>query len=72
MHEAEKRWLPGIEFYMAPGMGLCGVQNDERGTQRTAQYLDPNEASEWLLAFLKGEKWVRTRTSNQDRSQGDA
>lgn len=74
MHEAAKRYLPGIEFYMAPGMGLCGVQNDARGNQRTAQYLDPNEASEWLVAFIKGEEWRRSATasvSNQDTKAGE-
>lgn len=74
MHEAEKRYLPGIEFYMAPGMGLCGVQNDSLGNQRTAQYLDPNEASEWLIAFIKGKDWHRTLTASasiqESRSEG--
>ena len=64
MHEAEKRYLLGIEFYMAPGMGLCGVQNDSAGNQRTAQHLDPNEATEWLVAFLRGDEWRRKRTGS--------
>lgn len=71
MHEAKKRWLPGIEFYVAADMGLCGVSNDSDGNQRTAQYLSSDEAVEWLTTWLDGEQWKRERTasvSNQDSS----
>jgi hypothetical protein len=58
--EKPTKWYPGIEFYVHPAMGLCGEQTDENGTQSTYQYLTPEEASDWVSAWLKEEKWERS------------
>lgn len=69
MHEAKKRWLPGIEFYVAPDMGLCGISNDSGGNQRTVQYLTREEAVEWLATWLAGEHWNRRATASASNQE---
>ena len=67
MHEAKKSYCPGLEFYSSPDMGLCGIENDKNGSQRTYQYLTVQEAQEWTVDWLNGKSWQREWRSNEHR-----
>lgn len=68
MHESKRTYCPGLEFYSSPDMGLCGIENDKNGTQRTYQYLVPDEATEWMAAWLDGREWSRPPRFERERS----
>lgn len=68
MHEKNRRYCIGLELYVSPDMGLCGVENDEDGNQGTYQYLTPQEAMNWVSAWLVGERWSRASHYVQERS----
>ncbi len=49
-------------------MGLCGAENDEDGNQNTYQYLTPQEANNWMQAWLVGDRWSRAAHYVQERA----
>lgn len=71
MRQAAPKYHPGIEFYVTPDMGLCGVTNDSGGNQRTAQYLTQDEAVEWLETWLAGAHWKRESTASVSSQEGE-
>lgn len=68
MQESKRNYLPGLEFYVSPDMGLCGIENDKRGQQSTYQYLSPQEASDWMAAWTEGKHWHRQPGYEHERT----
>lgn len=70
MRQTDPKYHPGLEFYVHPSMGLCGIENDARGDQGTYQYLTPDEALEWLRIWLANpssrKSGYRRADSNQE------
>ena len=68
MRETRREYCLGLEFYMSPETGLSAIENDENGNQGTYQYLTPQEAIDWLSAWMEGKDWIRAARYERERA----